>query len=176
MLSWKCPCHVLKCKGQNWMMDHILVNFLLSSLSAACCQSQSCVLSSIWNKKNSQINQIFQIHIWKITSIPLCKLSFPNSSFGITKPILITKWNKGCQEKICFANTKNVLQRISHPSPPLFPSDPGKNSLFSFLHFSSFDKIRARNFKLVVNPTTFAPCYIQMKSWLTMFSLGLVFL
>ncbi len=149
-MSQTCPGHVLRmgtyCKISviGWVMhlQHVLAVSHVSSLSPG--------------TKNLQIIQIFQINLWKLSSIPLSKISYSNSIFGISRPILIPKLKNEVSVKEKITNTKNELQCISRLPPPC---DTLILSNIRFFHFS-FDP--------------FAPCCrkIDLK-WLMMSALTL---
>ncbi len=84
--------------------------------------------------KNSQINQIFGIHFKKINLIPLFNSSFPNSSFGITKPILIPHW-KIIVSRFALQTQKCIAMHLSPFSPlvPLWSQQKFTLFIFCFL-------------------------------------------
>ncbi len=120
-MSRKCPRHVQgtgtcpkipETKSDGW--PYFLQN-LFSHVSIPCPQSKSRVqYSKKTKKKRTQINQIFQICVWRINLIPLQTFDFQNSSFGITKPILIPKWKNRCVNK----RYASWTQKITAPPSP----------------------------------------------------------
>ncbi len=128
--------HVLKFQGQNQLTGHILCIFSLTCPQHVLRVSHMSSLPP--GTKNLWINQIFQIHTWKINLIPLCNLSFPNWNY---------KTNNNSKIKIILVSTKDFLWEHknsswckSHLPPPLCPSwsqqnlDSIKKSLFHSFH------------------------------------------
>ncbi len=83
-------------------------------------------------KKRTQINQIFQICIWMINLFPL-QYFFWNSSFAVTKQLLIPKWKKEVSTKDLLCEHKKCVAKhtwsLSSLAPLLIPD---KNHFFHF--------------------------------------------
>ncbi len=92
-------------------------------------------VSSLWSgtKNKLWIFQIFQIDVWTINLIPLFIFYFPNSSFGITKQILITKWkNRNVKKRFAWQTQRMHCKANLISLPPWIPLVPGKNHFFHF--------------------------------------------
>ncbi len=149
---------------------------LLSHMSAAYPWSQSHVLSSTWNKK-LQINHIFQIHVWKINTIPVYKYYSQNSSLRITKATLMPKWKNEVSTKELLCKHKKMHCKANLISlPPCATLDPGKNSLFSFFNFSTEFEHIILNWGEPHNICSLLHVYWKKywRKWMMMSTLGLV--
>ncbi len=147
-LSSKCPEHVPDMSlGQGMSYNlrdrsdgqpYLWQNFL-SHVSAACPQSQSCVLSSTWNEKtfkSTSLDDKFDSSVY---------ILLPKFFFCNYKTNLIPKWkNRGFKKRIALQTQKCIAKQISSLSPLMPLLFPDK---IHFFIFSFFATIWAHNFK-----------------------------
>ncbi len=133
-ISWNCPGHVLrmgtcpKISVTEW--DGWLFCIFCSVTCLKCILAVSHMSHFHLYPKKFQILLIFQINLWKISLIPLSKISFSDSFFAIATPVLIPKHKKWGVIKDLYCKHKEIHCNSSFIIPPLFPSNPGKNSFF----------------------------------------------